>query len=207
MMPRFGIKLRLAVRIWRRRRGRRSIWVRSWSLRRPGPARWRRGRSRSIWGRRLLGFPAFTDVRQIRSHSHFPKQNRIIKNVIARCAATHPPFPIDVRACIIRTNLPGVAIDTSVRRINATALLHHSRLGHWINVIFVVRTNLRIEGADLQIWNHGQTNPRKHKGPEQSDKQRDQSFHRWTSDPSDSTGFKNVGTVEVRPRPNNIRPK
>src|ERR1700704_2437268 len=99
-----------------------------------------------------------------------------------------------------------MTIDTAVRGINATTKFDHSRSRLRVNVgTFFIR--LGIERTDLQIRDHGQADPRESEGPEKTEEEWDQTFHKCTSDPSASTGFKNVGTVEVRPRPNSIKPK
>src|SRR5947209_6812805 len=100
-----------------------------------------------------------------------------------------------------------MAINTTVGGIDLPAMLDHSGLRNGINVILVVGADLRVERADLQIRNHRQAHPRKREGSEQPKKERDQALHKCPSDSSPSTGFKNVGTVEVRRSRNNMSPQ
>ena len=100
------------------------------------------------------------NIRQIRTHPRFAEQHRTVENVIARCAAAFAPFPFDVRSGVIRADLLAVAIDAAVRGINLSAALGHSGFRHRINIgAFLV--HLRIEMADLQVRNEGQTQPMK----------------------------------------------
>src|SRR6185369_2711407 len=46
-----------------------------------------------------------------------------------------------------------------------------------------------------------------HERPEYTEEKRSESFHKCSSEPSASTGLRNVGTLAVRPRPNSISPK
>src|SRR6266702_2929355 len=195
MVPRCRIHRRQAGCLDRPRRTR--------SLR----ARWRRtGASRRRWRSLLLCRCARADVREVLSHSHFSKEYRAFENVIARCAASVTPLPLNIVRFVIRADLLTVAVNAPVRRVHAFTVLEHPRLRLRIDVCsFLVR--LRIEMSDLPVWDHGEPHPRKRERAEDSKKKRSQSFHQWPPEISASTGLRNVGTVDVRPNPNSIRPK
>src|SRR5204863_871192 len=111
--------------------------------------------------RRVLIFRgrAFTNVGKIRTHAHFSEQDRPLKNVIARCAATFAPFAIDIGRDVTGADLLAVTIKTAVARVNATTALGHSGFRRRINIgAFLV--HLRIEMSDLVIRNDGETDPR-----------------------------------------------
>src|SRR4029077_2078089 len=99
------------------------------------------------------------DIRKIRSHTHFSEKHLSLKNIIARRAPAVTPVPFDVVGGVIGADLLTVTIDAAVRSINAPAPLGHSRLRPWISV-GAVFFHLRIETADLPIWDHGQSDPR-----------------------------------------------
>ena len=85
------------------------------------------------------------------------------------------------------------------------AALEHSRLWLRINVCsFLVR--LRIEMADLPVGDDRETYPREGKRTENSEEEWGETFHQCAVG-SASTGFRKVGTVDVRPNPKSIRPK
>src|SRR5262249_25247622 len=124
---------------------------------------------------------------------------------IARCAASITPFPLNVVRNVIRADLLTVAVNTPVRRVHALTALEHSRLRLRINVCsFLV--GLRVEMPDLPVRDHGDPDPRKGERAEDSKKKWSETFHQC-ADGSASTGLRNVGTVDVRPNPNSIRPK
>src|SRR5207249_8648506 len=113
---------------------------------------------------------------------------------------------IDIGRRVIGAQPLAMTIIATVRDINTTTAFGHSRFRRGIYVgKFLV--HLRIEMSDLQIGNHGQAQPREGERAENPKKEWKQSFHRCASEPSASTGFKNVGTLAVRPRPKSIRPK
>lgn len=148
----------------------------------------------------------FADVGKIRTHAHFAEQRGPFEDVVARRAATLAPFPIDVGRDVIGTNPLTVAIETAIAGINLAAAIGHAGFRNGISIsAFLIR--LRIEVSDLVIRNNGETDPGKSERPEKSEKEWKQSFHRCDSVPSASTGFKNVGTLAVRPRPKSMRPK
>ena len=123
-----------------------------------------------------------------------------------------------------------MAIDTAVCCVNVLALFEHSRLRTGINVrpLFV---RFRIEMSDLPRRDDSEPDPRKRERAEDSEKERSKPFHarlnsavcrpplldsrkrgsnpfhQWPPAVSASTGFRNVGTVDVRPNPKSIRPK
>src|ERR1019366_9096353 len=169
----------------------------------------RRRRRRACAGRRSIlffGGGTLADIGKVGTHASLAEQHRSRENVIARRAATVTPFAIDIGRDVIRADLLAVAIEAAVRGINMPAALGHSRFRLGINVgTFFV--HLRIEMSDLPIRNDGQSYPRKGERPEKSEKEREKCFHKCASLPSDSTGFKNVGTLAVRPNPKSMRPK
>src|SRR6059058_140529 len=101
-----------------------------------------------------------------------------------------------------------MAIEAAIRDVNAPATLTHSRFRHRINVgtLFVT---LRIEVTNLQIGNVSEPKPGKGKGREDSENERSETFHQCAtiSPGSGFTGFKNVGTLAVRPRPRSMSRK
>jgi len=181
-------ELRLAL-VRRRRRGRGCRTCRSG------------GRSVFLFCQR-----ARANIREILAHTHFPEEYRSLKNVIARCAAAAAPFPLDVVGRVIGANLLAVTIDAAVRSINARAAFDHSGLRLRISVAAIL-FHLRIEMSDLPIRDDRQSHPREGERSENSEKERGKSFHKCVSGPSASTGFRNVGTVDVRPNPKSISPK
>jgi hypothetical protein len=170
------------------------------------------------WRGFFLGRSGFADVGQIRSHSRFTEQCWPVENVIARRAAAVTPFwsrtgsgvsrAIDIGSGVIGAELFAVAIEATVRDVNASAAFGHSRFWHWINVgaFFVT---LRIEMANLQIGNVSEPKPGKGEGREDSKNERSEAFHQCAtiSPGSGFTGFKNVGTLAVRPRPRSMSKK
>ncbi len=149
---------------------------------------------------------ARANIREILAHTHFPEEYRSLKNVIARCAAAAAPFPLDVVGRVIGANLLAVTIDAAVRSINARAPFDHSGLRLRISVAAIL-FHLRIEMSNLPIRDDRQSHPREGERSENSEKERGESFHKCASGPSASTGFRNVGTVDVRPNPKSISPK
>lgn len=145
-------------------------------------------------------------IREIGTHSHFPKQHRTIENVIAWRAAAVAPFAIDIGSGVVGANLLAVAIDAAIRDINVASAFGHARLRSGIDVGAVL-FHLRIEVADLDIRHEDQTEPGKGERPENSQEKWKQTFHAGTSSGSGSSGFKKVGTLAVRPRPRSISPK
>src|SRR5262249_15602255 len=120
-------------------RGRRSLW-------RGACATSRRRTFLFLWR-------ACADVRKVLPHAHLPEKNRSFENVIARRAAAVTPFPLDIVSRVFRADLLTVAINATVRSVNARALLDHSRLRHWINICaFLI--GLRIKMSDLPIGDH-----------------------------------------------------
>ena len=133
------------------------------------------------------------------------RERQVVRKYIAWRAAAITPFPIDVSRSIRRAHLLTVTIDAAVRSVNARAACDHTRLRHRIDICaFLVR--LRIEVSDLKIWDHGQTHPRERERSEDSKKKRRESFHQCAL-ASASTGLRNVGTVDLRPKPKSINPK
>ena len=84
----------------------------------------------------------------------------------------------------------------------------HPGFRRWIRILSLF-IRLRIEMSNLQVWNKCETDPREGERPEDSENKRRETFHQCatSSSVSGSTGFKNVGTLAVRPRPNSINPK
>jgi hypothetical protein len=152
-----------------------------------------------------LGRRAPADVCEVLSHSHFSKKYRAFENVIAWCAAPIAPFPLDVVGDVIGADLLTVAINASVRGVHTFTALEHAGLRLGINVCsFLI--GLGIEMTDLPIRDDREPHPRKGKSAENSKKEWSEAFHQC-ADGSASTGFRKVGTVDVRPNPNSIRPK
>jgi len=60
--------------------------------------------------------------------------------------------------------------------------------------------------ANLPVGNDRETHPGKGKRPEDSEEKWSETFHQC-ADGSASTGFRKVGTVDVRPNPKSIKPK
>jgi hypothetical protein len=171
---------------------------------------WRRRGWRSCGARRLrtLLFRrcARANVCNVLAHAHFSEKYRPLENVIARRTAAVAPFAIDIGPRVIGADLLAVTINAAVRSVNARAALEHSRLWHWIGIAaFFV--GLRIEVPDLPIRNEGQSRPGEREGPKDSQKKRSEAFHKCASEPSASTGLRNVGTVDRRPNPKSISPK
>jgi hypothetical protein len=170
------------------------------------------------WRGFLLGRRGFTNIRQVRSEPRFSDQGRSIEDVIARRTATVAPpwtwawscpsLKIDIGGGVIGANLLAVAVKTTVRYVNASAALGHSRSWHRINVgaLFVA---LRFEMSNLQIRNVSEPEPGKGERREESDNEWGEALHQCTtvSPGSGFTGFKNVGTLDVRPRPRSMRRK
>ena len=98
-----------------------------------------------------------------------------------------------------------MAINAPICRILAFTTLEHAGLRLGINVCsFLV--GFRIEMADLPVWDHGEPYPGKGERAEDSKKEWSETFHQCAVG-SASTGFRKVGTVDVRPNPNSIKPK
>jgi len=208
---RLGVLLRGGVRGRRRGIGHGRRRTRRNGIRR---VRWTWLRWRGFF----LGRSGFSDVGQIRTHSHFTQQRWPIEDVIARRAAAVTPFwrrtgsgvarAIHIGSGVIGADLFAVTIEATVRDVNAPATLSHSGFRHRINVgaFFVA---LRIEMTNLQIGNVSEPKPGKGKGREDSKNERSKTFHQCAtiSPGSGFTGFKNVGTLAVRPRPRSMSKK
>ena len=190
----------------------RRTWIRSgWSCARYGCAPLRRGRGRKSCGAAgwcvfLFRRGARADVCNILAHAHFSEKYRPLKNVIARRATALSPFSLNIVRRVIGAHLLAVTINAAVRSVNARAARDHSRLWHWINVRALL-VGLRVEMSDLPIRNDRQSHPREGERPENSEKERSEAFHKRPSEPSASTGLRNVGTVDFRPNPKSISPK
>ena len=170
------------------------------------------------WRGFLLGRRGFTDVCQVRSKPHFPDQSRSVENVIAWRATpitplwtrawSCPALKIDIRSGVIGANLLAVTVKTTVCDVNAFAALGHSRFWHRINVdaLFVA---LRFEMSNLQIRNVSEPKPGKSKRRQEPENEWSEALHQCAtiSPGSGFTGFKNVGTLAVRPRPRSMRRK
>jgi hypothetical protein len=102
--------------------------------------------------------PACADVRKILAHTHFSEKHWSLENVIARCAATVPPFPLDVVRGVIGADLLAVTVNAAVRSVNVLASLNHTRLRLRINVGAIL-FHLRIKMSDLPIRDHRQSHP------------------------------------------------
>ena len=149
-----------------------------------------------------------TYIREIWPHSHFPQLYRALEYVIAWCTSPFPPFSLNVRPGIIGSNLLAVTIETAICGINAAAAFSHARFWHRISV-FTLFICLRIKVSDLQIRNKSKAHPREREGGANSKNEWRKTFHQWATISSGSglTGFKNVGTLAVRPSPKSIKPK
>jgi hypothetical protein len=112
-----------------------------------------------------------TNIREIRAHAHPAEQNRPIKNVIARRASALAPLALQIGARVIRPDLLRMAIDATVRDINATAAFRHSRTRRRIDIGRLL-VRLRIEVPDLEIRNHRQAYPREGERAEDSENER-----------------------------------
>ena len=124
---------------------------------------------------------------------------------IARRTAAVTPFPLDVVRRVIGADLQ-LTNKCAVRSVDTRAALDHPRLRHRIS-IGAILLHLRIEMSDLPIRDDCQPHPREGERAENSEKERDESFHMCASEPSASTGLRNVGTVDVRPNHKSISPK
>lgn len=99
-----------------------------------------------------------TYVCEIRPHSHSAELNWSIEDIIARSAPPFAPFPIDVGAGIIGSNLLAMAIEAAIGDINASSALSHPRFWRRIGILaFFV--SLGFEMSDLQIWDKRKTHP------------------------------------------------
>ena len=165
-------------------------------------------RTCSSGGRNVFLFRrrARTDIRKILAHTHFPEEYWPLKNIIARCTPAVAPFALDVVGRVIGAYLLAVTIDAAVRSINPRAAFDHSGLRLGVN-IGPILFHLWIEMSDLPIRDHRQSHPGESERAENSEKKRGESFHKCASEPSASTGLRNVGTVDVRPNPKSISPK
>ena len=148
---------------------------------------------------------ARADVRNVLAHSHFSEEHRALENVINRCATTVSPASLYIVRGVIGAHLFAVAIDAAVSGVNMRTARDHSRLWLRINVrsFFV---GLRIEMADLPGRDDRETQPGKRKRAKDSEEKWSETFHQCAVG-SASTGFRKVGTVDVRPNPKSIRPK
>ena len=170
------------------------------------------------WRGFFLGRRSLTNVRQVRSEPHFSDHRRAVENVIARRATpitplwtrawSCPALKIDIRSGVIGANLLAVTVKTTVCDVNAFAALGHSRFWHRINVgaLFVA---LRFEMSNLQIRNVSEAEPGKGERRQESEDEWSEPLHQCAtiSPGSGFTGFKNVGTLAVRPRPRSMRRK
>jgi hypothetical protein len=125
----------------------------------------------------VFGRRTFSNVREIRTHPHFPQQHGPLEEIIARRAAALAPFTIDVGRRIIGADLLAVAVNASVCRVNPPAALSHAGLRRGISIIPIF-IHLRIEVSDLVIRDEDQTRPRKGEGAEDPEKERYDPFHR-----------------------------
>src|SRR5439155_12965822 len=105
-------------------------------------------------------------------------------------------------------DLLAVKIEATVRDVNAAATLSHSGFRHRINVgaFFVA---LRIELTNLQVRHVSEPKTGKGKGGQDSKNERSETFHQCAtiSPGSGFTGFKNVGRLDLRPRPRSMSKK
>src|SRR5439155_9507674 len=163
--------------------------------------------SGSAWSRTLLLCGcARADVREVLSHSHFSEEYRALESVINWCAAAFSPVALYIVRGVIGAHLLAVAIHAAVSSVKMRAALEHSRLWLRINVCsFLI--GFRIEMADLPVGDDRETHPREGKRAEDSKEKWNETFHQWPPDGSASTGFRKVGTVDVRPNPKSIKPK
>src|SRR5439155_1047751 len=153
-----------------------------------------------------LPLPRLREMAKRRVLTHFPEEYWPLKNIIARCTPAVAPFALDVVGRVIGAYLLAVTIDAAVRSINPRAAFDHSGLGLGVN-IGAILFHLWIEMSDLPIRDHRQSHPGESERAENSEKKRGESFHKCASEPSASTGLRNVGTVDVRPNPKSISPK
>jgi hypothetical protein len=149
---------------------------------------------------------ARANVCNVLAHAHFSEKYRPLENVIARRAATGAPFALDIGPRVLGAHLLAVTINAAVCSVNARASFKHSRL--WLRIVLrAFLVGLRIEMSDLPIRNDSQSHPGERERSEDSQKKRSKPFHQCASEPSASTGLRNVGTVDRRPNPKSISPK
>jgi hypothetical protein len=99
-----------------------------------------------------------------------------------------------------------MAITAAIGGVNPAAAIGQAGFRRGIDVGAVL-VHLWIEMSDLQIRHESQPGPRKREGAKNAEKERGNSSHKCPSKTSSSCGFRNVGTLEVRPKPKSIRPK
>src|SRR4030095_12354841 len=113
---------------------------------------------------------------------------------------------LNIGASVFGTHLLRMTIDAAIRRVDARAAHYHTRRRHGIGVATVF-IRLGIQTANLKIWHHRHAEPREGENAEDTEKKRLQTLHQCPPPGFASSGFKNVGTLAVRPKPSSIKPK
>src|SRR4029078_12461131 len=75
----------------------------------------------------LLQCRTMTNIGEIGTGAHIAEHHDRLKDVIPRCTATFAPLTIKIGTAVLRSHLLGVAIETTIRRINPRSVQRHSR--------------------------------------------------------------------------------